>query len=522
MWTARVFRDGFWNDAPVSSLTGPFTSADVLRQVESMYEINRNLVRHVTAEIETNQPRRSIETWGFDVLEESYYHEWLGGGKVDFSDGSLLLFAPTQGVYPSRPQCVAWHDRTTVIIPVTGDTTIEVRYDPELDQESRVERMRYRYASPAHQLETIFDWRGYFGNQTAVIDGWKLMRRSGHGFVASIRGTTGFVVGNVLRRLSDKQPELTSDPTMQARLSSMERRHPIVASRVPRLRTAPPMALPSATVFVHGTMSCGLASLEDLYGAANAGPAEPTFRYEHDTFKPLHENGCDLAETIRDTLHVARLTLVAHSRGGLVARHARNHLRRIGYPADIRIMTVGTPHRGTPIVKLAGKALNLFLKLGEEVLDAIPVTSPLMKAYSYLWDMPELPQGIKAMEENSDAIGALDNHFDDPAGVQSFGSHFDIMTSPPGFGVDVDGVLLGYMSDRVHDLVVPLESSLGFGVPAPPLNCAHSHYFKEPMIRSAVAQLQGPIGQQPPLSGASATAGGLFPGSPWSDPAYRL
>jgi hypothetical protein len=33
--------------------------------------------------------------------------------------------------------------------------------------------------------------------------------------------------------------------------------------------------------------------------------------------------------------------------------------------------------------------------------------------------------------------------------------------------VHIDGVPLGYMRDEAHDLVVPLESALGFGAECP-------------------------------------------------------
>jgi hypothetical protein len=37
----------------------------------------------------------------------------------------------------------------------------------------------YLYVTPQHGLETIFDWRGYFGEKSVVIEVWKQMRRTG-------------------------------------------------------------------------------------------------------------------------------------------------------------------------------------------------------------------------------------------------------------------------------------------------------------------------------------------------------
>ena len=503
MWTTRIFSTNTWREVETRELTGAFTSTSVLSAALPLLEGSRSgPLGHLRNEIESGNTRSAIELWGSAAAEQSREFEWLGGGKVEFLDGALALFAPTRdGALPARPRgpqptAVAWHDRTTVIIPVDDDSTIEVRYEPELKDEMTLGRMTYEFGTPRHELSTVFDWRGYFGNESAIVDGWTLMRRSGKGFVASFRGTTGFVVGNVLRRLSEEQPAFNADPTMLHRLDAMETKYPYLAAMIPRLRLRPPLAMPTATVFVHGTMSCALASLKDLYPGAADQCAEPTFRYEHDTFRPIHENGTDLAEKVSDVLQVQRLTLVAHSRGGLVARYARRHLRKLGFAGETHILTVGTPHTGTPVVRLAGRALNMFLKLGEEVINALPVTSPLMKAYGYLWDVPGLPQGIAAMDEGSDAIGGL-GVLDSPDDVQSWGSHFDMMTSPAGYGVDIDGLLLGYMRDRQHDLVVPLESSLGVGLSGPPLNCSHSDYFRQPAIRNAIAALQRPPGAPP-------------------------
>jgi hypothetical protein len=512
MWTTRTFSDNAWREITTQELNGAFSSEQALPAVRTLLGAGREgLIAHLVAEIETVNQRSAIELWGSAAEEESRRYEWLGGGKVAFQDGALTLFAAaTDDTFPARPTATAWHDRTTVIIPIVGDRTIEVRYEPELADEMTVGRMEYEFGTPRHELTTIFDWRGYFGNESAVIDGWTLMRRSGKGFVASFRGTTGFVVGNVMRRLSDRQPAFTTDPTMLHRLEAMEAKYPALATLIPRLRLRPPVVTPSATVFVHGTMSCALASLKDLYDIPARPTVEPTFRYEHDTFKPIHENGIDLGEKIHAVLQVQRLTMVAHSRGGLVARSARAQLRKMGFGGQVQILTVGTPHRGTPIVRLAGRALNMFLKLGEEVLNAIPSTSPLMRAYGVLWDVPGLPQGIAGMDEGSDAIMGFDVH-DALGQLQSWGSSFDIMTSPAGYGVEVDGVLMGFMHDRQHDLVVPLESTLGFGMPAPPLNCSHSDYFKDPALQGAIAALQAPLGQPPqqPAGAAGVPAGAV-------------
>ena len=113
--------------------------------------------------------------------------------------------------------------------------------------------------------------------------------------------------------------------------------------------------------------------------------------------------------------------------------------------------------------------------------------TPLTKAYSYLIDAPSLPRGIAVMGENSDVMDLL-RRLGNSDRVRSFGSDFDIATAPSGFGVVVEGALLGAFGERSHDLLVPTELSLGFGRPEPALACSHVHYFLDPAVRVAITQ----------------------------------
>jgi triacylglycerol esterase/lipase EstA (alpha/beta hydrolase family) len=112
-----------------------------------------------------------------------------------------------------------------------------------------------------------------------------------------------------------------------------------------------------AVVFVHGTVSCGIQSLKDLY---NAGIGAPIYRYEHDTFLPVSENATEMANLIGHHLRAKRLTLVSHSRGGLVARIALSKLLRSGYAGEVSVLTFGTPHEGTPLANVGRAFVNLL------------------------------------------------------------------------------------------------------------------------------------------------------------------
>jgi PGAP1-like protein. len=189
------------------------------------------------------------------------------------------------------------------------------------------------------------------------------------------------------------------------------------------------------------------------------------------TFRSVEENGKELAELIVNRVKANRLLIVAHSRGGLVARFSLNRLRK-SYQGETYLYTFGTPHGGTPLVNIGGKALNLFFKLGEDITSSIPVMMPLTKAYSYLIDTPDLPPGIEVMRENSEVLSVL-NEFGDPDKVSSWASNFDLRSGASGFGVEVEGALLGALSGVPHDLVVPTSSGLAFGTAQPVL--AYSH-----------------------------------------------
>jgi hypothetical protein len=62
-----------------------------------------------------------------------------------------------------------------------------------------------------------YDWRGYFGLQSATIDGSNEMQPDGPGFITRLRGRAGYVVERVLRRLRFGQTTLNKDPLVVRR-----------------------------------------------------------------------------------------------------------------------------------------------------------------------------------------------------------------------------------------------------------------------------------------------------------------
>ena len=118
-------------------------------------------------------------------------------------------------------------------------------------------------------------------------------------------------------------------------------------------------------VFVHGGMSCCFDAFADLFRRlasslcrlGSDADAIRFLRYEHDTFHPVRVNAERLCTLVQDKLarvsatgQDAELLLVAHSRGGLVARLSSDQLleRGIWSDAKLEVFTYGSPHRGTP------------------------------------------------------------------------------------------------------------------------------------------------------------------------------
>lgn len=126
-------------------------------------------------------------------------------------------------------------------------------------------------------------------------------------------------------------------------------------------------------------------------------PGYPVRRFEHDTVATVLNNADELTQSITTAIRVDRLLLVAHSRGGLVARTVVDELIRDGYPAAISLYTFGTPHAGTPLVKIGGRLLAQLYKIGEWGLNIVaPALSPLTWAHGFLFDAPELPQASRS------------------------------------------------------------------------------------------------------------------------------
>jgi triacylglycerol lipase len=145
------------------------------------------------------------------------------------------------------------------------------------------------------------------------------------------------------------------------------------ALRASRATAPPPSADGRAVVLVHGI--CGFDKLP-LFGLGQhyfrgvsahlARGGVPVYAARLSPLGSVPQRAQQLASLIRSLPH-DRVTIVAHSLGGLDARYAISHLGL--HPRVTELVTVGTPHRGTPIADLAARppaiaARRMARKLG--------------------------------------------------------------------------------------------------------------------------------------------------------------
>jgi len=120
---------------------------------------------------------------------------------------------------------------------------------------------------------------------------------------------------------------------------------------------------------------------------------------------------------------------VAHSRGGLIARHVADLIRHEGLPWQVQVITLGAPFLGTPLVQAARGTvvgglrymMGMIRLAGGIVVDVGTRLVGLM-----LRDPP--PPGIGAMSPDADY---LDPYRDYPAAVdRAFAGNVDLNFQP--------------------------------------------------------------------------------------------
>lgn len=123
-------------------------------------------------------------------------------------------------------------------------------------------------------------------------------------------------------------------------------------------------------VLLHGGLTSARAGFDAWLADAPAAGASlwpgmplfdrlPVWRFEHDSFLPLDNNIAQLLQALENQVvrrrPRGRLVLLAHSRGGAVARFALPELRDRWPGWDIHALTAGSPHDGTDVFERLGQ-----------------------------------------------------------------------------------------------------------------------------------------------------------------------
>lgn len=329
-------------------------------------------------------------------------------------------------------------------------------------------------------IELCIWWRCYAGRESQTTDAIsangkiiRLIRTTAIDAPAIILGTAAMILRS--------RKKLVSDPTRRLRLKRATNTYPDTAAACPELSQAAG-ATDNVVIAVHGTMGCALPLADSLHSILkDLYPSPRILRYEHDTWLPLGTNADELIKLI-DSLNTENVTLVAHSRGGLVAAEcaqARPHVRSI---------TLGTPYFGTPLLSVADVALPGLRTLMGALRAASGTLMVDPATYLAGFFLRELPQGLATMRDDSDMSSMRRRHQWSPvtaaiAGLapsdgqaESTAIHFLEKLSSTGL-----------MDD--HDLVVPAESARGNAADRTTVASDHFSYMTVPEVHQKIVHL---------------------------------
>jgi len=341
-------------------------------------------------------------------------------------------------------------------------------------------------------------------SEGAVIETDTESETAAPSFRVGLSGKPGGLIARFASWIS-RPFDASRDPFMHGRLKHYEERYSVIAKHYPDISLAATNAglfraihkAPAGTaviVFVHGTYSCAVPHLALLH------PLKlPAYRFEHDTFLPVTENKARLVKAVSDFIPAgARVHLVAHSRGGLVSRLAARELLK---HYDVRLMTYGTPHKGTPLAN-AGKRIFSALLAGGRTALLASGGAALGSVFS--WDPPSLggklllkgilpkgfPPGLDAMRPESDFIGSL-SAVTEPYPLRTWGAKCEVDGLPSGtFAFAIRDAIYGAFGGSANDTVVGAASATGAGKAQKIFDaCTHFQYFSVPEVKAEIQSL---------------------------------
>lgn len=270
----------------------------------------------------------------------------------------------------------------------------------------------------------------------------------------------------------------------------------------------PPGATRRVLLFLHGFGSTTARSAGATFLPAFANGYDAVLAYDHPTLTrdPL-ENALDLLARVPEDLDL-HVDIVAHSRGGLVARSLVELVAPRAHFAPRTIITHGTPHNGTRLAEPErwDRLVSLGLTAASWLATSVGAAFWAPKLLEYVLKAAAqsvfaLP-GIEAMTPHSAFLERL-NAAADPAtaagALQSRVRYAAVLSQFSGWNTPELNVVQGLRSlaaqafiDAPNDLIVPTDSMGAFDYtethPAVQYRATVDHfsYFRDPGVAAFI------------------------------------
>jgi pimeloyl-ACP methyl ester carboxylesterase len=238
----------------------------------------------------------------------------------------------------------------------------------------------------------IVVWRTYFGSNTHITDAVSGLGQWVQSAGRSIARGAGVLVGRIIHARAHPKKYL-HDFTRHKRLRKALSLDPNAWHSLPDLRDIG-AAKGNVVIAVHGTMACAVPLATEIRRILAGDVGVGLGRFEHDTWLPVAQNARELAEFL-DSSRADRVTLIAHSRGGLVATMAA----RLTAHSNVQVITLGTPFRGTPVAhagELPVLGYRSLLGVIRGLSGGFAPVSLSTRLAGFL--VKEVPEGIQVME----------------------------------------------------------------------------------------------------------------------------
>lgn len=408
-------------------------------------------------------------------------HRLMGTGVA--SDGSVGVALTDEDGSPVAALAIGGSSFAT-LVPRGADELI-VTAIPERPWEiaGRAEAVELARRGGPRRVRRHLLWRLYQGENTARVDGSTLGRGGVHRIRLGGARTVGLLVGRIVYAVPMRHRP-RSDPFAAKRLAAFESADAATAGTCPRIEDAEPAPGSECPVVVavHGTMSTAMPLASVLRQVAS--PGTRIVRFEHDTWLPVPENARTLADAVR-RLGAPRVVLVAHSRGGLVARTAAQLLAG---GAAMELFTLGTPFAGTPVVDGVGRGLlgvKVLLGALRTATSTLVVDVPT-RLLGFL--VKDLPPGLRAMAPGDEVLQLI-AAFGAASGASIAGSVDPAFTADSwGLGF-LHGFAVSAFAGADNDLVVSASSAGAGGMPTRVVASDHFSYLLRQEVLTALTAL---------------------------------